>query len=78
MKKIYINWLKRTKDISDECDSCGNQRYYFDFSIGNLKPTIYACPCCNWNDLQITKEWSYFPLHKFVMVKEGTLNINSL
>jgi hypothetical protein len=78
METIYISWLKRTEHISDECDLCKNQRYYFDFSLYKTKPTIYACPSCNWNDLQIVKDTAYLPLHKFVMVKNGTLNINSL
>lgn len=78
MKEIYESWLRRTNNITEDCNLCKNQRYYFEFNEHRKKPTIHACPSCNWNDLQITKETDFLPLHKFVMVKSNKLDINNL
>jgi len=83
MKKIYESWLKRTNHINGNCGYCNNQRYTLSSSIitdrtDDLRSTLYACPACNFDDLQITKKVGYIPLHKFVMIKKGFSNINDL
>jgi len=83
MKPIYESWLKRTNHITCNCSYCGNQRYLISQPITtdrtcDYRLTMYACPSCNFEDLQITKKVDDIPLHKFVMVKNGTLNINQL
>jgi len=83
MEEIYNSWLKRTSHITQNCKLCKNQRYYFQFPIltdrtSDIKPTIYACPSCNFEDLQIAKKSDVLPLEKFVMVKNGLLNISNL
>lgn len=83
MKKIYESWLKRTAHIDEDCNYCKNKRYLFSFPIitgkeVDLTPTMYACPSCNFDDLQITQKTKYLPLDKFVMIKYGLLNIEKL
>jgi len=83
MESIYRSWLKRTCHITQNCTYCRNKRYTFSFPIttdrsNEFKPTIYACPACNFEDLQIAKKTDYLPLEKFVMVKNGLLNISDL
>ena len=83
MKKIYESWLKRTKHISCDCDYCSNERYTFSFPTftdrtRDLRATINACPACNFEDLQITQKVDDIPLHKFVLVKNGELDVNKL
>jgi hypothetical protein len=40
---------------------------------------MYACPACNWNDLQITKKINIIlPLDVFVRVKNGEDKIQAL
>ena len=83
MRNIYESWLKRTQHISYDCGYCGNKRYTLDMPIltditNDFRPTINACPCCNFEDLQITRKVDEIPLHKFVLVKSGKLDINKL
>lgn len=83
MKEIYESWLKRTKHISCDCDYCGNKRYTLSHPIftdrtRDHRATINACPACNFEDLQITQKVDYIPLHKFVLVKNGELDITEL
>lgn len=83
MEKIYKSWLKRTKHISCDCDYCGNQRYTLSYPIStdrtrDHRATINTCPACNFEDLQITQKVNNIPLHKFVLIKEGKLDISEL
>ena len=84
LKEIYNSWLRRTKDITEDCSYCNNQRYHFHAPIvisDNSrieKPTLKACPSCNWNDLQLNKESDYHPLHLFVEIKRGNKSISIL
>ena len=83
MVNIYNSWIKRTKHIKGDCSYCNNERYNFDSIVMNDRtndytPTINACPACNFEDLQINQKISFIPLHKFVMIKNGTLDINAI
>lgn len=83
MRKIYESWLKRTKHISCDCSYCGNKRYTLSLPMltdrtRDLRATINACPSCNFEDLQITQKVEDIPLHKFVLVKSGKLDISEL
>ena len=83
MIEIYKSWLKRTKHIICDCKYCGNERYTFSIPIitdrtGDDISTLNACPVCNFEDLQITQQINYIPLHKFVLIKNNKLNISSL
>ena len=83
MRKIYESWLKRTKHISYDCNYCGNKRYTLSLPIftdrtRDLRETINACPSCNFEDLQITQKVDDIPLHKFVLIKKGELDITEL
>lgn len=77
MKEIYFSWLKRTEKIVDDCNYCNNQRYYIIQDSITVN-TIYACPVCNFDDLQITKKSSLIPLHLFPLIKANEININIL
>ncbi len=73
MIQVYQSWLKRTEHITDNCQYCRNRRYYVCHN------TMYACPACNWNDLQITKKINIIlPLDVFVRVKNGEDKIQAL
>ena len=83
MVDIYNSWLKRTEDIDCDCEYCGNERYFFRQShitdrSRDDRPTLYACPVCNFKDLQITQKTDYLPLSKFVKVKNGEMSVNEL
>jgi len=78
MEKIYLSWLKRTATINCDCKLCNNERYLLELQGNLLKWHIFACPSCNWDDLQISKDCDYFPLNLFPKIKSGALSINLL
>jgi hypothetical protein len=83
MEEIYQSWLNRTSHISGNCSFCQNKRYYFESPITtdrtlDYRPTIYACPACNFEDLQVTKKTDYINFDLFVRVKNGLLSIKDL
>lgn len=57
--KIYKSWLKRTKNITDDCGCCDNKRYYISISYCYSFCTLYACPSCNFDDLKIVKKCGF-------------------
>ena len=83
MIKIYHSWLKRTSHITCNCDYCGNKRYTLSHPIftdrtSDYRATIYACPACNFEDLQITQKVEHIPLNLFVQIKNNEINISVL
>lgn len=83
MKRIYESWLERTKHINCDCSYCGNKRYTLSFPIitdrtRDDRATMNACPVCNFGDLQITQKVDDIPLNKFVLIKNGELNVSEL
>lgn len=82
-KEIYKSWLKRTEHITEDCSLCANKRYSLDYPITadrtmDHRPTINACPSCNFEDLKITQKSDPHPLHKYPKIKSGELSIDSL
>lgn len=83
LKEIYDSWLERTKHITEDCKHCGNKRYQFSHPMvtdrsRDDRPTINACPVCNFPDIGITQKCEYFALSKFPQVKSGEMTLDEL